>query len=445
MKNILKITVIVFLSIGALALMQSCKKNSTSPVLTTEDVSGITQTSVVSGGTIVNDGGAEITSRGVCWSTTNNPTISSSKTTDGKGTGSFTTVITGLMVNTIYYVRAYAINSEGIGYGNEVSFTTNQIIKGSTVPTLTTTVVTSITSESAVSGGTITDDGGGDIIAKGISWNTTPDWYIYSDDDAIDGAGTGSGSFVSHLSGLTPGTTYYVKAYAVNSMGIGFGHTISFTTEASIITKILFNSDLTYGTVDDIDGNIYKTIQIGEQTWMAENLKSTKFNDGESIPLVTDNAKWGSQLTPGYSWYNNDPVSYKDIYGALYNWYTAASRKLCPAGWRVPDSNDYNVLYNYLGADSVVGSRMKEIGYTHWLSPNNGANNSSGFTGLPGGVRRADGLFVNLHFISNWWTTSEAQDPGVAISAYLNSDITNLYLLDYSTKSLGSSVRCIKN
>jgi hypothetical protein len=196
----------------------------------TINVSDITMTTVLTGGTVTNDGGAEITDIGICWDTSPNPTISSNKKSYGTGIASFTGRLTGLIADTRYFIRAYATNSAGTSYGKEITFMTDQIIQGSTIPTLTTIAVTSITSSSAVSGGNITDDGGGDIIVKGISWSTTPDWNIYFDDTKIYGNGPGSGSFVSYLSNLNPATTYYVKAYAVNSVGIAFGPTLSFTT-----------------------------------------------------------------------------------------------------------------------------------------------------------------------------------------------------------------------
>jgi uncharacterized protein (TIGR02145 family) len=314
-----------------------------------------------------------------------------------------------------------------------------------TLPTLTTADVTSITSISAISGGTITDDGGGSILAKGISWSTTPDWNIYLNDSTVYGNGSGSGSFVSPLSNLKPGKTYFVKAFAVNSVGIAFGSTLSFIAGANVTDPDTPDSE-TNGTVTDIDGNVYKTVRIGNQTWMAENLKTTKYKDGTAIPYVTDNTEWSNLTTGGYSWYSNNAESYKTSYGALYNWYAVTdSRNLCPSGWHVPSDSEWTTLNTYLGGSAVAGGKLKEAGTNHWLSPNTGANNSSGWTGFPGGVRRDDGLFVNIHFLGLWWTTSKASDPGVAISAYLNSDISNLYLIDYSTMNLGSSVRCVRN
>ena len=179
-------------------------------------------------GIVVNDRGSEITDIGICWGTSPNPTLSSNKITIVPGSNPFTGSITGLTADTKYYARAYATNSAGTSYGNEVTFTTNNITKATTIPTLTTTGITSITTTTAVSGGTITDDGGGDITSRGVYWNRTPGSDIYPDEITSDGIGTGS--FVSNLTKLNSGTTYYVTAYAVNSAGIAFGPTLSFTT-----------------------------------------------------------------------------------------------------------------------------------------------------------------------------------------------------------------------
>jgi len=154
----------------------------------------------------------------------------------------------------------------------------------------------------------------------------------------------------------------------------------------------MFNPNLTYGTLSDIEGNSYKTIQIGTQVWMAENLKTAKYNDNTSIPLVTIGL-WGD-TNPAYSWYNNDPAT-KDTYGALYKWYTVATGKLCPTGWHVPSDVEWTTLTTFLGGEGVAGGRMKESGTGHWLTPNSDATNSSGFTALPVGSRYRDGLFYN--------------------------------------------------
>ncbi len=223
MKCFLKIIIVFFISAGFIETIQSCKKKETIPSVTTVSVSGITQTSAVSGGNVTNNGGDEVTARGVCWGTTQNPTTGSNITNDGTGTGAFTSNITGLTANTAYYVRAYATNSEGTSYGGQMSFTTSQIVTA----TLTTAAITSITSTTAISGGNITANGGGAITSRGVCWNTSTDPTTANN---ITTDGTGTGSFVSNLTNLQPETTYYVKAYATNSAGTAYGNELNFIT-----------------------------------------------------------------------------------------------------------------------------------------------------------------------------------------------------------------------
>jgi hypothetical protein len=326
MKPIIKISVIVILLFGTAIFFTSCKKEETLPDVTTIPVTNITQTSALAGVTVTDDGGAEVTAMGFCWSTSPNPTINSNRMDIGTGIGSFTRVLNGLTANTKYYVRAFATNSAGTNYGNEVTFTT-----GSTVPIIKTISVTEITMASAVIGSSITTDGGQEIIDKGICWATIP---FPTTNYKRTSWGIGTETFPDIIYGLHPSTKYYVRAYAVNAVGTAYGDELSFTTLA--VSPIIFNPDLAYGSIADVDGNLYKTIQIGTQIWMAENLKTTRFNDGAPIPYVTDDIEWEKLTTPGYCWYDNDPSSFKDIYGALYNWYAVNTYKLCPIGWHVP-------------------------------------------------------------------------------------------------------------
>jgi uncharacterized protein (TIGR02145 family) len=137
--------------------------------------------------------------------------------------------------------------------------------------------------------------------------------------------------------------------------------------------------------VTDIEGNDYTTVTIGTQTWMGENLKTTKLTDGESIPKITENAAWPNLATPAYCWYNNDETAHKKIYGALYNWYTVNTGKLCPTGWHIPSDDEWKTMIAFLGG-AEAGNKLQEVGTTHWTTQNEGATNKSGFTALPGGL-----------------------------------------------------------
>jgi len=394
--------------------------------LTTDAAGSITQTTAISGGNITDDGGGDVTARGVCWSISQTPTTADSKTEDGTGTGTFTSNLTGLSPGTTYYVRAYAINSAGTAYGNEVSLTTEPVH----LATLTTDAVSSITQTTAVSGGNITDDGGGNITARGVCWSMAAEPTI---NDSHTEDGTGTGSFTSDLTGLNTGTTYYVRAYATNEAGTAYGNEVSFTTEPLI----------------DADGNVYKTVIIGDQLWMAENLKTTKYNDGTDIPLVTDGRKWASLTSPGFCWYDNDRESYGDIYGGLYNWFAVNTVKLCPDGWHVPDIEELNIIAGYLGGEAIAGGKLKETGTTHWKSPNTDATNESGFTGRPGGFRsriwdtKCYGKFGHLGMFGYWWSYS-AYDANTAWIGELGYN-TGSVVGNHVDKGKGLSVRCLKD
>jgi uncharacterized protein (TIGR02145 family) len=417
------------------------------PTLTTAVVTSITLTSGVSGGNITADGGDAITVRGVCWATTANPTLTDSKTTNGTGTGSFVSNLTGLTAGTTYYVRAYATNSAGTAYGNEVTFPTTAIV----VPTLTTDAVTSVTLTTAVAGGNITSDGGGAVSASGVCYATTA---LPTLSNSFTTDGTPTGSFTSNLTGLTTGTTYYVRAYATNSSGTAYGNQQVFTTVHET------------GTVTDVDLNTYNTVKIGDQWWMAANLKTTKYNDGTSIPQVSADAAWIALTTGAYCDYLNTSAN-SDTYGRLYNWFvvdnnpatSAASnggKNVCPAGWHVPADAEYNTLELYLGLPLAQidlwgwrgtdqGSQMKST--AGWDAGGNGTN-TSGFTGLPAGYRSSvDGTYSALGLIVYWWNSTDDGingHPDVAWYRRLDGTRSDIYKAT-SLKKAGVSVRCMKD
>jgi len=197
--------------------------------------------------------------------------------------------------------------------------------------------------------------------------------------------------------------------------------------------------------VKDADGNVYKTVTIGKQVWMAENLKTTKYNDGTVIPLVTDSNVWANFETIGYCWYQNNNVKFKNPYGALYNWRTVSTGKLCPTGWHVPANTDWTILINYLGDSTIAGGKLKESGTKHWSNPNTGATNVTGFTALPGGARNFMGSFSGIGEQGYWWSATEINE-GTAwcLIIYYNASLAvKSNLLVY--KTMGLSVRCVKD
>jgi uncharacterized protein (TIGR02145 family) len=198
------------------------------------------------------------------------------------------------------------------------------------------------------------------------------------------------------------------------------------------------------GKVTDTDGNVYQTVRIGSQIWMAENLKTTKYNDGNAIPFVMDNTAWSNLITPGYCWYNNDSVTNRNTYGALYNWYTVNTGKLAPSGWHVPTDSEWTVLTTYLGGESLAGGKLKEAGTAHWASPNTHATNETGFSELPGGCRGNDSPFQGIGGYSTLWSCTAA---GPTYSWYRNFYFNSPFAerITVVNDAWGFSVRCIKN
>jgi uncharacterized protein (TIGR02145 family) len=197
-------------------------------------------------------------------------------------------------------------------------------------------------------------------------------------------------------------------------------------------------------TIIDIDGNVYNTITIGTQIWMKENLEVIHYNNGDSIINITDNTQWMNDSLGSYCNYNNS-VDTANIYGKLYNWFTVVdNRNLCPTGWHVPSIAEWNTLSLYLGGGSVAGGEMKETDTLHWHSPNVGATNISGFTGLPGGLRSTYGFFANLGDWGFWWSTSASICSGLpAGGQYSLHNITDNLGSAWQFATVGGSVRCI--
>lgn len=294
------------------------------------------------------------------------------------------------------------------------------------VPTLTTIEVSEITQTSAISGGDITDDGGAGVTARGVCWSTNQSPTI-SDNKTEDGSGLGE--FTSNLTDLEPNTTYFARAYANNSVGTGYGNTVSFTTLEEETT------------VSDIDGNVYKTVIIGTQEWMAVNLKVTKYNDGASIPNITENSEWIELTNGAYCWYGNNETSYSNLYGALYNWYAVETGKLCPSGWHVPTDEEWATLVDFVGGENTAGLKLKAT--NGWDSNGNGTDDYE-FSALPGGNRNhVNGSFSDKGINGSWWSATQ-DDPVYAWQRFMYYGNDKVSRSSFK-KKFGFSVRCVKD
>jgi len=319
---------------------------------------------------------------------------------------------------------------------NTIDSITYTIPNPGNLATLTTTAASSITDISAVSGGNITNDGGTLITQRGVCYSTSPS-PTTANTSIISGSGTGS--FISNLTGLTATTTYYVRAYATNSAGTAYGNEVSFTTTAGgggIVTNP--------GAGVTFDGYTYSSIVLGNgQEWMAENLRTTFYANGDPIPNVTDANQWQNLTTGAWAHYNNDS-QYENPYGKLYNWYAVDdSRNVCPTGWHVPSDAEWTVLSDYLGGEAVAGGKMKSTGTAYWFTPNTDATNESGFSGLPGGDRSSNGTFNAGGGTGLWWSSTEG-DTVNAWSRVLGYNDGAVYR-DGLNKADGFSVRCLRD
>jgi uncharacterized protein (TIGR02145 family) len=267
------------------------------------------------------------------------------------------------------------------------------------------------------------------VTQRGVCWSTSPEPDYYDNHVAN---GIGLGAYNCQINGLTPNTQYYFRAYAYNGTGFSYGN------ELSCITPVFI-----YGEgVIDFDGNSYTSVIIGTQEWMAENLKVTHYNNGDIIPIITDNT-WINLSTGAMCWYENDEATYTNPYGALYNYYTVTdSRNLCPAGWHVPSDTEWAELIEFLGGANNADEKLKEADFEHWNPMGFDADNSSGFTGLPGGRRTSNGAFSSIVDQGFWWSTSEA----TSVSTWgrsLGYNFIGVVRSDYNKKN-GNSVRCLK-
>jgi uncharacterized protein (TIGR02145 family) len=326
-----------------------------------------------------------------------------------------------------------------------------------TQPRLFTDSVGSINATTAMVYGSIPNDGGQDISSRGICWSTSPNPTT----DLITKTqnGSGMGSFSGNLSSLSPSTTYYTRAYSTSAAGTWYGNELTFTTSASVSSATcgapnIHNPNLSYGSMTDQDGNSYKTIVIGSQEWMAENLKTGHYRNGEMIPIVTNDTGW---TEPASCWFKNDSANYSCPYGRYYNWYAVADpRGICPIGWHLPSDEDWKILEQYLGMPERDLDKFRlEFFVARGDSQNIGGklqsngSNESGFSALLGGFRSGDQFLSgpDSYPLGFWWTALDFEINAACIRL-LTSDpppflgVTRMMRFG---KSFGLSTRCVKD
>ena len=397
-----------------------------------------------------------VTARGICWGTKPLPTINDNKTTDGSGAGNFTSRVNGLDPSTDYFFRAYATIGDSTIYAIYYNGYLFELY-----PRVYTSVVSALTPTTAIVWGGFDTDWKHPVNIRGICWSTTPSPTITDNHTAEWVPTIGYNGFKCSLSGLSSNTTYYLRAYAIGIAGPHYGDQISFATEK-----------LSGPVISDIDGNIYHTVTIGTQVWMAEDLKTTRYRNGDLIPNVTDGNEWIKLMSGAWCNYD-DPLTsqifdYSIFNGKFYNWYAVNdSRNIAPSGWHVPGDAEWTTLINYLKNNGSQDVSKSMAARSHWRSLNReltdlASNNSSGFTALPAGRRVThdfivDGsgtkiwwtsdLFFGIGSSANWWSSSDLN--GNVSSLYLSlssgiysaspSLVTNTYKMD------GFSVRCVKD
>lgn len=320
------------------------------------------------------------------------------------------------------------------------------------IPLVSTIGIQDITANTSVCEGKNISDGGSDIIKCGVCWDTDSSFLFIEKVRHIQDLYS-IGSFKSSITNLSSETKYFVRAYASNKLGTGYGKVISFTTVSPSLNQINFNKSINYGNTIDQDGNSYKTMTIGNQVWMAENLKAITYSDGKSIVYDND-----------YCWYENNINLSRATYGALYSWKAVNSGTLCPVGWHVPSKDEWYTLTRSLDPSArdngiefnskIAAGRLKETSVAHWNDPNTGATNTSGFTAVPGGFRGGYPIICDsLSFVAYYITsTGGHQDPHGATPG-INFQL--IIRIDFNTESLNlsyrygyvmyGSVRCLKN
>ena len=304
---------------------------------------------------------------------------------------------------------------------------------------VTTFPPASVGATGALCSGLVGQPGDSPVVARGICYGT--DELPDLSGPSVAAAGS-TGPFQVQLTGLQPGASYFARTFATNAQGTSYGNQVSFSARSADY----LNPALTYGSVTDQEGNSYATIVIGAQEWMAENLRTATYANGDTIPNVTDAGQWAGSTTGAWCHYEHG-AAYDIPFGKLYNWYAAVdARNVCPTGWHAATEQEWITLADYLGGTDVAGGKMKSTGTIGsgnglWIEPNTDATNESGFSALPGGSCSFDGAFYSNGSSGHWWSPT-----GGSVTAYRQL-VTWFGSIEGSgaSQTLGYSVRCVRD
>ena len=454
----------------------------TTPVVTTDTSVVIYNRQAIVGGAIIDNGGVKIEEKGVCYSLSNNPTYNSLREISDTGNDVFQVELMDLLTDTSYYARAYAVNSVGIAYGDVIKF---KVL--SSKPVVKTIGVDNIENKSAIVQGKVEDDGGSPITGKGFCWDMNPNPSI--ENALIIYNNENENNFYSTIRDLTEGVTYYVCAFAENKRGISYGEQIMFTTKSVPVDK---QSCLGPETVNDYDGNAYKTVSIGNQCWLKENIKAESFSDGTKMSVGVNIAFQSFvEYYSGYeshslteSSYATNPRKYTDN---LYNWCAAVNKSsssannpsgiqgICPIGWHIPSQQEWVQLVNYVSSNNNYRCDLGTVSIGKALASNDDwgyseticsigndlqLNNATHFTARPVGyvdwdsTSHYDNQYQKITYkhsrckgqggVARFWTSTESNTHTAYVmeltgsSAYVTT--TSAY-----AKYTGAAVRCLRD
>jgi uncharacterized protein (TIGR02145 family) len=413
-----------------LLLLTSCDYYIKPPYSSYTSITGITALEATAKSRIIWDGGSGLTECGFCWNTSGSPTKADSYAEADLVNERFSYKIENLSGGTKYYIRSYAENKAGIFYGDVISFITSAY----KLPVVSTPWVSDVTHNSvATTGGGISYDNSYNVFSKGVCWSTSRNPTVA--DQTLD-LGSGFGGMGCNIGELTPGTVYFLRGYATNTVGTAYGE-----------NRVIRTFD---GYTTDYEGHVYSTVRLGNQEWINRNLETRYFTNGDMISTTgTATTNTEQEDKPVYQWafqYHEDHPELLDFEGRLYTWYTATdSRKICPAGWHLPSNDEWNVLLTHLGGNTLTSRDIRWGFNYYWDSMLNEGATEGSFGVQLVGFRSANGQFqYGSNYGTYWWSATE-ESSGNGYSIYCGKSDIDKVTQSVNNKKDGFSVRCVKD